>query len=98
MGRLRRFGLTLASEVSWRLPGWPRRLLVSFSETERGSAVDMFAAAELTKRPEMRRKYFLHALDECAIRGVGTAQREHAPLAVFVGEQQGVDLAAVDSM
>ena len=29
---------------------------------------------------------------------VGAAQREYAPLAVFVGEQQRVDLAAVDGL
>jgi hypothetical protein len=64
VGRLRRTALTLISEVSWRLPGWPRRLMTSFSHTEAGSAMDMLAAAERTERPDLRRKYFLHALDE----------------------------------
>lgn len=70
MGRLRRIGLTLVSEISWRIPGWPRRLLASFSQTERGSAFDMFAAAEQTDRPDLRRKYFIHALDEARHAGL----------------------------
>ena len=45
-----------------------------------------------------RGRAFLHALDQRAIRRVGAAQREHAPLAVFVGQQQRVDLAAVDGL
>ena len=45
-----------------------------------------------------RGRAFLHALDQRAIGRVGAAQREHAPLAVFVGEQQRVDLAAVDGL
>jgi hypothetical protein len=64
MGRLRKLAIGVASEVAWRLPGWPVRFLRSFSESERGSAVDMLAAAELTERADLRRKYFLHALDE----------------------------------
>jgi hypothetical protein len=36
----------------------------SFHYTELGSAFDMFKAAELTERGEMRKKYFRHALDE----------------------------------
>ncbi len=64
MGQLRRALLTPVSEIAWRLPGWPRRLLAEFSLAERGSMVDMLAAAQATPRREMRRKYFLHALDE----------------------------------
>ena len=45
-----------------------------------------------------RGRAFLHALDQRAVRRVGAAQREHAPLAVFVGQQQRVDLAAVDGV
>ncbi len=36
----------------------------SFHFTELGSAFDMFKATELTKRGELRKKYFRHALDE----------------------------------
>ncbi len=64
MGRARQLWIAAASEISWRLPGWPVKLMSSFSQTERGSAIDMWAATELTERREMRRKYFLHALDE----------------------------------
>ncbi|MSP55351.1 MAG: ferritin-like domain-containing protein [Myxococcales bacterium] len=64
MGHLRRAYLGTMSEVAWRLPGWPQRLLTEFSLAERGSMVDMLAAAQATPRREMRRKYFLHALDE----------------------------------
>lgn len=64
MGRLRRALLGGVSEVAWRLPGWPARLLAEFSLAERGSMVDMLAAAEATTRRDLRRKYFLHALDE----------------------------------
>lgn len=52
------------SEVSWRLPGWPVRLLTAFSQAERGSFYDMLAAAEATDRRDLRRKYFEHALQE----------------------------------
>ena len=45
-----------------------------------------------------RGRAFLHALDQRAIGRVGAAQREHAPLAVLVGQQQRVDLAAVDGV
>lgn len=66
MGRLRQMYLTCVSEVSWRIPGRPARFLAQFSQAERGSAYDMLAAAELTERREMRRKYLEHALDESA--------------------------------
>ncbi|HCH63833.1 MAG: hypothetical protein CL927_07410 [Deltaproteobacteria bacterium] len=64
MGKLRRTWLKLVSPLAWSRPGAERRFLASFSETERGSAVDMLAAAELTERRDLRRKYFIHALDE----------------------------------
>ncbi len=64
MGVLRRMWLTVASEVSWRLPGRPQRLLAAFALAERGSMLDMLAAVEATDRRELRKKYFLHALDE----------------------------------
>jgi hypothetical protein len=64
MGTLRRTWLKLISPMAWGRTGAARRFLASFSETERGSAADMLAAAELTTRRDLRRKYFIHALDE----------------------------------
>ncbi|MBM4391491.1 MAG: ferritin-like domain-containing protein [Deltaproteobacteria bacterium] len=64
MGYLRKAMLTVASEVAWRLPGWPARFVTSFADSERASGIDMLAAAEHTERGDLRRKYFLHALDE----------------------------------
>lgn len=64
MGMLRRTWLKVVSPLAWSRAGAERRFLASFSETERGSAVDMLAAAELTQRRDLRRKYFIHALDE----------------------------------
>ncbi len=64
MGSLRRAWIAVSGEVAWRLPGWPLRFVRSFRDTERASALDMLAAAETTPRRDLRRKYFLHALDE----------------------------------
>ncbi len=56
--------LWLASWVVWRIR--PRRALkmAEFSHTEAGSGLDMLAAAEETRDPVLRRKFFQHALDE----------------------------------
>jgi rubrerythrin len=64
MGWLRRAWLRGVSAISWRLPGWPRRLLQAFSLAEQGSFHDMIAAAEQTDDRRMRRRYLEHALDE----------------------------------
>lgn len=64
MGSLRTLWLTVVSEIAWRMPGKPLRFVSSFRDTERGSCVDMLAAAELTDRRDLRRKYFIHAIDE----------------------------------
>ncbi len=64
MGMLRQTWIGLVSELSWRLPGWPVRLLTGFSQAERGSCYDMLAAVEQTERRELRLKYFRHAMDE----------------------------------
>lgn len=64
MGKLRQTWIGLVSEISWRLPGWPVRLLTGFSQAERGSCYDMLAAVEQTERRELRLKYFRHAMDE----------------------------------
>ena len=57
-------GIGFASEISWRLPGWPVKLLTSFSQAERGSCYDMLAAVEQTERRDLRVRYFRHAMDE----------------------------------
>jgi hypothetical protein len=64
MGRLRQQWIGWVSEVSWRLPGRPAKLLAGFSQAERGSCFDMLAAVEETERRELRLKYFRHAMDE----------------------------------
>lgn len=70
MGRLRQQWIAWVSEVSWRLPGGPARLLTGFSQAERGSALDMLAAVEQTERRDLRLKYFRHAMDESRHAGV----------------------------
>ncbi len=64
MGMPRKTYLKLVSPLAWKRKDAERRFLASFSETERGSSVDMLAAAELTERRDLRAKYFIHALDE----------------------------------
>ncbi len=64
MGILRKIWLSCVSEVVWRHPRRPAQLLAEFSQAERGSCYDMLAAAELTTRRDLRRKYLEHALDE----------------------------------
>jgi hypothetical protein len=56
--------LWAVSTLVWRVPGRPAIKMAQFSHTEAGSGLDMLEAAALTTRPDMRRKYFLHALDE----------------------------------
>jgi len=48
MGRPRRTWLKLVSPLAWSRKDSEQRFLASFSETERGSSVDMLAACELT--------------------------------------------------
>lgn len=64
MGLFRRAWLTVVSEVAWRIPGRPQRLLAAFALAERGSMLDMLSAVELTERRGLRKLYFRHALDE----------------------------------
>ena len=52
------------SWLIWRLPGRGAAKMAEFSHVEAGSGVDMLEAAEETGRREMRRKYYIHALDE----------------------------------
>ncbi len=70
MGWLRQRWIGLASEVSWRIPGRPVKILTRFSQAERGSLYDMLAAVEKTTRRELRLKYFRHAMDESRHAGV----------------------------
>ena len=49
----------------WKLvPGRAATKMAEFSHTEAGSGLDMLAAVEETPRPELRARYFRHALDE----------------------------------
>ena len=55
----------LASWFVWKIPSRRATKLAEFSHTEEGSSLDMMAAAEAESvRPNLRRKFFLHALDE----------------------------------
>lgn len=88
MGWLRSAYLTVASEFSWRVPGRAQRLLAAFALAERGSMLDMLSAVEATSRRDMRKKYFLHALDEARhailfadrVRALGEVGRAEAAL------------------
>ncbi len=70
MSAVRRFVHTALGHVVWRLPWGPKRMLSAFSRAERGSYYDMLAAAELTERGELRRKYLEHALQEGTHEGI----------------------------
>jgi hypothetical protein len=55
----------MVSRLVWKSPASRARKLAEFSHTEEGSSLDMMAAAEEeTVRPNLRRKFFIHALDE----------------------------------
>lgn len=55
----------LASWFVWKIPARRARKLAEFSHTEEGSSLDMMAAAEAESvRSNLRRKFFIHALDE----------------------------------
>jgi hypothetical protein len=55
----------LASWFVWKIPSRRAAKLAQFSHTEEGSSLDMMAAAEAENvRPNLRRKFFVHALDE----------------------------------
>lgn len=57
--------LRAVSWLVWRLvPGRAATKMAEFSHTEAGSGLDMLAAVEETPRPELRARYFRHALDE----------------------------------
>lgn len=53
------------SWLIWRIvPGRASTKMAGFSHTERGSGLDMLEAVESTKRRDLRRRYYRHALDE----------------------------------
>jgi hypothetical protein len=55
----------LLSWVVWKIPTRRAAKMAEFSHTEEGSSLDMLAAAEEEEvRPNLRRKFFVHALDE----------------------------------
>lgn len=56
--------LWLISWIVWKIPARRPLKMAMFSHTEAGSSLDMLAAAEETSRPDLRRKFFRHALDE----------------------------------
>ena len=56
--------LWLVSWIVWKIPARRALKMAMFSHTEAGSSLDMLAAAEETGRPDLRRKFFRHALDE----------------------------------
>ena len=56
--------LWLISWVVWRIPARRPMKMAQFSHTEAGSALDMLAAAEAAPTPDLRKKFFRHAMDE----------------------------------
>jgi hypothetical protein len=55
---------SLLAPIAWRIPGHAARMLHGFARAERGSMVDLLAAANLTASPARRALYLRHALDE----------------------------------
>jgi hypothetical protein len=56
--------LWIISWIVWRIPSRRSMKMAEFSHTEAGSSLDMLAAAEATVRPDLRKKFFRHAMDE----------------------------------
>jgi rubrerythrin len=56
--------IKLVAPIVWKKEERIAEKLLDFAATESGSALDMFAAAELTADPKLRRLFFRHALDE----------------------------------
>lgn len=105
MGTLRKFYLGLSGELTWRIKGWPIRLMTHFSQAERGSAYDMLAAAEQTERRDLRRTYLLHALDEqrhagifkSRVKALGGMDRAQAALS-DAGAMQGAGIVGAQTL
>jgi hypothetical protein len=83
--------LQAISRVVWRRP--QRRIIkmFEFSFTEEDSFRDMARAAELTRTPDMRGKYMLHALDEA--RHADLFRHRSAAIIKHL-EAQGIDTRA----
>jgi rubrerythrin len=56
--------LRLAAMFAWRTDRRIASKLMGFSATERGSALDMYRAADLVDDPNLRRLFYRHGLDE----------------------------------
>ncbi len=57
--------LRMVSWLVWKIPVPPAdEDVAGFSHTEAGSSLDMMDAAEEAPTPDLRKKYFRHALDE----------------------------------
>ena len=55
--------LRLGSAVAWRLPGRPAATLVARSQAQAGRGLELLEACEQTSRVDLRRAFFLHAMD-----------------------------------
>jgi len=56
--------LRFVSWIVWKIPSRRPMKMAGFSHTEAGSSLDMMDAAEEATRPDLRKKFFRHALDE----------------------------------
>jgi len=56
--------LRMVSWLVWKIPSRRPMKMAGFSHTEAGSSLDMMDAAEEAPTPDLRKKYFRHALDE----------------------------------
>lgn len=54
----------ILAPIAWRVPGHAARMLHGFARAERGSMIDLYAAANLSPSPRRRALYLRHALDE----------------------------------
>jgi len=56
--------LKIISWIVWKIPARRSFKMAGFSHTESGSSLDMMEAAEETDSPDLKKKFFRHALDE----------------------------------
>jgi hypothetical protein len=56
--------LWFISWIVWKIPSRRPIKMAGFSHTEAGSSLDMLAAAEAAQTPDLRKKFFRHAMDE----------------------------------
>lgn len=64
----------LISRIIWRRPGQGARKMAEFSHVEAGSGLDMLEATEACEDPILRKKYYLHAMDELKHAGMFRAR------------------------